>query len=465
MSDPGTPSAPGRRTARGRRFAVNLTTVLAVVVPVLTAGAVLLVRTQDPATSRHDPVPAALTSSVLVCPTAQEGGRTVSVTTADKGASGEVSIGAGDSPDRLPVRAGRVTTYDSGPGAVFVRGSGDLAPGLVASRFATSPVSAGECATPVPDQWFTGVGAGAHHHSVLELTNPDKGRAIVDVTVFGRPGPIDAPRLRGLSVAGQETLRVDLAAAVPRRDELAIRVTSTRGRVGASVLDGFDELGSGSSATDQLLPQPAPSTSNVLLGLAGGAGRQTLVLANGGVDEARATVRVVTGDSVFAPQGFAEIRIAPESVTRVSVTRVLRDTTGALGLVVDATGPVTATLRSFVGGDLSHAVAGTPVSSPTTVVVPAGRKQLVLSGAQQLGVVSVVAKGPDGEKLAATRLELNPGRGATVTLPRRAVLVTVTPERTAVIGAVLVQGVGATVVPLRELVRSDLIPDIRPGTP
>lgn len=464
MTEPVTGSAPGRRTAQGRRFAVNLTTVLAVVIPLLTAGVVLIVRSDQPTATTHDPVKTALTSSVLICPTAQGDDTTVQATTAQKDASGDVSVGAGDTKDKVRLQAGRVSTYD-GSGAVILRGSGDLAPGLVAARLATRPVAAGQCAAPVPDQWFTGIGAGAGHRSVLELTNPDRGPAIVDVTMYGRAGVIDVPRLRGLSVAGQDTVRVDLATSVPRRDELAIHVRTTRGRVGVSVLDRFDELGAGASAEDQLLPQAAPATGNVLMGIARGSGRQTLVLANGGADEVRAKVRIVTEDSVFAPQGVEEIRLAPESVKRVSLTEVLQKTEGALGVVVESTQPVTATLRSFVGGDLSHSVAGAPVSATTAVLVPEGGKRLVLSGAERVGVVTVVAHGPNGEKLGSTRTELNPGRGAEVKVPDAAVLLTITPESTPVIGSVLVQGDGTTIIPLVELVRSGLIPNVRPGTP
>ena len=41
---------------------------------------------------------------------------------------------------------------------------------------------------PAAVRWFTGVGAGASHRSVLELTNPDAGTAVADVTVLGRAG-------------------------------------------------------------------------------------------------------------------------------------------------------------------------------------------------------------------------------------------------------------------------------------
>jgi hypothetical protein len=444
---------------------LELTTVLAVLLPLVTGGVLLVVRHHTPATERHDPTTTALTSAVLVCPSASQDTGELSVTSAAGDVAGEVTVTAGAKEHPLPVRSDRVSSYDAGADAVVVRGSDDLAPGLVAARDGTDSVSVAACSEPVPDEWFTGVGAGAGHRSVLELTNPDRGPAIVDVTVYGRAGTVDVPRLRGLSVEGLGTVRIDLARTLPRRDELAIHVTSTRGRVGASVLDRFDELGAGAHGEARLAAQREPATRNVLLGATEGAGRQTLVLANPGQDEVRATVRIVTEDSTFAPKDIDEITLAPESVKRVSLAAVLAKTDGALGVVVDGTEPITATVRSFVGGDLSHAVALPEVTSATALVVPEGAKRLLVTGASRVGVVEVVARAADGRQLASSRTELTPGRGAAIRVPSDAVLLTITPQRTSLLGAVQVRGDGTAVVPLRELERSALIPDVRPGTP
>ena len=133
---------------------------------------------------------------------------------------------------------------------------------------------------------------------------------------------------------------------------------------------------------------------------------------------------------------------------------------------MDSTVPVTATLRSVVDGDLSHATSGTPVASGSTVVVPEGDKQVLLAEADGVGVVKVVARSADGKKLATKNVEVRPGAGAVVKLPPKATLVSVVPSRASVVGAVQVTGPGgAAVVPLVELVRNGLIPDVRPGLP
>jgi hypothetical protein len=354
-----------------------------------------------------------------------------------------------------------------GDGPVVVTGEDDLAPALVAGRSGTAPLTAVDCPATSPDQWFGAIGAGAGHTSTLELVNPDAGPAVADITVHGRAGVIDVPRLRGVSVPGHSSVRLDLAQVVPRRDELALHVVTSRGRLAATVLDTYDELGSAPVSSEYLPGQDEPSTSNTLLGLPAGPGKRTLVVANPSEDEARVALKIVSPRSVFAPEGLDEIRLAPGAVKHIALTRQLATAIpdGAFGLQVDATVPVVATLRSMVAGNLSHATSGTPVTSGSTVVVPEGDKQLLLAGAEGVGVVTVVSKSASGEELGSERAEVRPDSGTVVKLPPKATLVSVKPSQSPVIGAVQVTGRGAAVVPLAELVRNGLIPDVRPGLP
>lgn len=458
-------SAPSRRAARARPSRVlDVTVVLAVLLPLLTGGAVLLTRTETPALPDRSPVEAALGAASVVCP----GLASPALVTTASGESGTVVAGAGDDESEVEVAPDRLgEASDLGDRPVVVRAEDALAPGLVAGRYAAGPLRVAECAAPAPEQWFTGVGAGAGHSSVLELVNPDNGAAVADVVVTGRAGIAEAPELRGVAVPGRSSVRLDLAELLPRRDELSLHVTTQRGRVFSAVLDRVDELGAGDAAEDHLPPQAEPATSLTLLGLPAGTGPRTLLVANDGDSEVRATLRVLDERSVFAPEGLEDVRVPPQSVARVQLGATLGPLVadGALGLVVDATGPVTATLRSFVGGDLAHAVPTTGVESTTVAAVPPGRKRLVLTGATSTGVVEVVARDASGAQLAAKRVEVSPDRGFAVGLPARAVHLTVTPQRTPVVAAVVAATGGAGVVRLHELVRSSLVPDVRPGLP
>ncbi len=359
--------------------------------------------------------------------------------------------------------AQRALTTVEGEGPVVVTGSGALAPGLAGGVFAT-PLAAAPCREPVPDQWFTGVGAGAHHSSVLELVNPDAGPAVIDATLVGQDGIVDAPELRGVAVPARGVVRISLATTIPRRDELALQVMTSRGRVFATVRDRYDQLGTGAAGRDWLPGQSAPATSNLLLGLASGAGQRSLVIANPESEETRATVQVVTKDTVFTPKGVQDIIVAPEAVTRVSLSELLpKDALAdAVGLLVTSPAPLTTTVRSFVDGDLSHAVPGDRITS-SSVLTPIGKKKIILAGADAAGTVTVVARNKDGKQVAKQRVDVVAQRGFTFSLPPEATLVEVTANATSVVGSVLVTGDGAAVVPLFELVTDSLVAQVRPG--
>lgn len=445
----------------------DVTTVLAVLLPLLTVAALLLVRPDVPTDGPRPPEQTPLTRAISICPSGDPEAYLTSVS--DVG--GAVDFRLGDREGTARVAPGRVTTLDGGEGPLVVRADGEVAPGLLAGRFST-PLAAAECRPPASDQWFTGVGSGARHTSVLELVNPDAGPAVIDATLYGVGGIVDAPDLRGVAVPGRGVVRLSLAELVPRRDELALHVTTSRGRVSASIRDRHAELGTGGASTDWLGDQPQPATSNLLLGLAPGPGLRTLMLLNPSDTETRARVQLVSRQSVFSPSGLEEVVLAPQSVTRVSLSDLLETSAaeGALGLLVDASRPITATVRSYAGRDLSHAVPGLPVADPATVLAPAGDKQLLLAGASQAGSVSVSAMAADGTVLAEERTEVLPGRGYVVDLPRRAALVTVTPRQAEVVGSLLVSDTdgsdrGATVIRFRPQVTSGLVASVRPGLP
>jgi len=466
------PPAPGRRSARTRSRRLDITLVLAVLLPLLGVGALALVR-PDPATDPVEPpTRTALTQAARVCPTALEGAPEVSLTSAADDVRGSVQVGLGGQQEPIEVVSGEITVMPDRPDALAVLGADETAPGLVAARFGGAEPAVATCPAPAAVTWFTGVGSGAGHTSVLELVNPDAGTAIADVVVYGGTGIVDADALRGVSVPGGTSVQLDLGSVVPRRDELAVQVTAVRGRVGALVLDRFDGVGSAELTQDWLPAQAEPAVSNLLMGLAPGSGRRTLVIANGSDDEVRADLRIVTGRSVFAPEGLPEIRVAPNSVRRIALSSVLDPAIadGATGVLVESTGAVTATLRSYVAGDLSHAVPSDVVDTPATVLLPEGAdgsaKTVELAGATSQGVVTVVSRSASGEELDRTRAEISPDLGVTVTLPPGAALVTVRPDRTRVVGSVMMAGpAGAAVVPLRVPATNGLVPAVRPGLP
>ncbi len=458
MSSPTT----GRRAAaapEGRRTDVTLW--LAIGLPLLVLLGALLVRPGEVHRPGAAPDETPLTRATVICPS----GAGSVVVANDTDATGRVLVRQGSREGTTRLTPRRPNEVNGGQAPVVVAADGALASGLIAGR-SGSPLVAPDCRPPALDEWFTGVGAGAKHSSVLELVNPDEGAAVVDVLVYGARGLIDAPVLRGRAVPGRSVVQIDLAQQLPHRGNLTLHVRTTRGRVSAAVLDTSDELGTGNAATDYLPSQPAPATSNLLLGLPDGAGPRVLLLTNPAETETRASIKVVTEKSTFAAVGTKEIVIPPQSVARVTMSTLLRDRNArdALGLLVESSAPVTATARLFIGGDLSHLAPPQPLTE-TALVVPRGDKRLVLGGATSAAVVRVVSRDADGEVVSEDRVELAAGRGGVLDLPGGAVLVSVSTNGPEIGGAVLASGDGDAVLRLRPITRSGLVADVRPGLP
>lgn len=440
---------------------LDMTVVVGAALALVTVASLALTRPGEPRTERHGPTPAPLSSAVVVCPNPLDRSATIGVTSP---AGGSVLAGS----QSLAVKPGAVTKVASGSAAVVVQGSGATAPGLVAGMSTSSPLTALDCTPPAADQWFTGVGAGPTHASVVELANPNTGPAVANIEVLGGDGPVDVPALRGVEVAGRSTASLDLGKLVPTADLLALHVTVDRGQVGVAVRDRGERLSGSTTSEDWLAPQARPSQDNLLLGVQTGNGnRQTLALANDTGSEVRATVRLVTSSSTFAPASLKPIVIKAHSVSQTILDDVLASSvaSGAVGLAVESSAPVTASLRAVVANDLTLLAPGQPFTQPTTVVVPAGAKTLVLGGATGVGAVTVVARNGAGKQLASQRVAVAADKAETVTMPAGAVLVSVTPERVAIQGTVLVTGAGSAVVRLRELVRSAQVPHVAPGLP
>jgi hypothetical protein len=238
------------------------------------------------------------------------------------------------------------------------------------------------------------------------------------------------------------------------------------------VLDTTTNLANHRSQREWLPRQSEPATSLQLLGLPLGAGARTLQLANPGEEVVRAQVKVVTGDTSFTPKGLDPVAIAPGSTSEVALTKVLgpalRD--GALGVAVEADGPVTASVVTDLANDRVVTVPSDDVSkeAATLLPVPTGKgaqpaRAEVLLSADAAGSSRVTAYDADGTRVLRTRVGQQRGQTAVVRLPRGAAYVDVVPQGTVVRGAVMLSGDGATVIPLHELLTKGLVPQISPG--
>ncbi len=468
------PVRAGRRSDTRRR--ISPTAVLAVVLPAMTVGALALVRPAEVDSPERAAEQVPTTRVDLVCPEGMDEGG-LAFTGGGQTEDGAIlnSLPQID-PAPVSLEENAVSELDE-EGPAWVRGSGPVAAELIGLRYAERGLASAPCIQPRPEYWFTGVGAGAEHTSTLELTNPDPGPAVADVTVWGGTGPIDVPGLRGISLPGGQTQQLDLGSVVPRRGELLLSVVVSRGRLGAALVDELPSIGARDATSAWLPASPEPATESLLLGLVGNGDPEqeatdTLVLGNPGTDEARAELRVVTEDAGFVPEGLEEVRIEPGSIETVTLSETLRTqiAEGALGLLVTSSEPVTATLRSVVDGDLAHAPVATGADAAMSALVPPGAARLVLARAGGAGVAVVASYDENGRRLQERRVELTDGSGGELGLPEGTRLVRVTPRRTDVTAAVVVRAEGrgprgATGRPREPRGRDALTPDVRPGLP
>lgn len=463
--------------------------VTAICLPLLTALALTGVRTSSPSAPIDEPSLTELTRVSLACPGTMNGGsagatRTVfvlsstgqdgSVTATVLARSGQEDSDQEDSdqadsdqadsePKALDLQADRPATARLA-NPVVITGRDAMAPGLEAARLGEGAGVA--CAAPTPQAWFPGVGARPAHASTLQLTNPDPGPAIADITVLAPSGPVDAPSLRGIRVSGNTSTTIDLAEVVPRRTELSVQVVVSRGRLSSALLNRVETGDGKSSLQDWLAPAAEPAESGLLLGLPTGTGSRRLTLANPGTDETAVTVKIVSAQSTFTPEGFPEISVPPGASRSVELSALLEPLIedGASGLLIETAHPVAAALRSTVDGDLTHTVTLPAITGQATALVPRGTKKLTLSGAEGAGTVVLRARGADGDNVQRRRIEIDAQTSTTVRLPKAAVSVTVGVQDTSVRAAVLVEADGgAMVLGLEESMLQGLVPAVRPS--
>ena len=469
--------SPGKRTRqpdvvrRRRTPRLDMTTVLAAVIPLATVGVLTLVQPAPVHDTEQTPALTKLTSSLVVCPSARPTSPDVTASTAS-GGSGRLTVLASGTSSTVRVRTGASTTV-AGTDAMVVKGSDQLAPGLLAMRSGTTPVSALDCPVPTSDQWFTGVGARADHDSVIELVNPDPGPAVADVTLLGDQ-TFSTRRLRGITIPGHKTITLDLGTIAPRRPLLTAHVVVSRGRLAVDVLDASTDLATHQTRSEWLPRQLAPAADNELLGLPAGPGTRTLQLANPGTSVVRVQVKIITGDTSFAPKGLEPVSVQPGTTVEVPLTQVLSKalSDGAVGVAVVADAPVTASLVTSLATDRVFTVPDETVEREAATLLPVvGRPgpkhpqvaaKLYLS-ADAAGSARVTAYDASGTKVLHQTVAEQEGRTVTVELPAGTALVRVVPKGTPVRGAVVVSGEGATVIPVHELLTHGLVPQISPG--
>ncbi|GGU18333.1 DUF5719 family protein [Nocardioides albus] len=467
-----------RRVRKQRGRSLDNTALVALGLIAAMAVALLLNRPhqwEQPTLAADSSAPKAAT---VVCPGKPKAGADqIAVTNAADG-SGEVTLsgpGAGKGA-KATVGSGKVTDVSAKPGSVVVRAGKEVAPGLVAGRSTIKPLAATGCLPPQAEAWFPGVGAGATHNSVLELTNPNSGAATVDISLYDEKGVVAVPEdLRGVAIPGNTTRTFDLLHVIPRKGELSLKTTVVRGQAGVMVRDRAVALETQASTEDYFPGQSAPAETNLLVGYPNSSASRTLTVVNPGDAQVSAELRLLTPKNVLTPEGAPEISVPPNGQTQVDLTKLLGKNSAddAYGVEIVATGPVSTAMRSVDGGDVAITTATETVSEATAVVVPAGpdigKKRVVIAGpvakTGSSGTVQVIPTNAKGKVLKAKSVEVGPGVGAEIEVPAEAALIQLVPEGVSVNAAVVMSGDGDAVVPFRPLRSEVRTAGVAPGLP
>ncbi|MGZ4744758.1 MAG: DUF5719 family protein [Oryzihumus sp.] len=384
------------------------------------------------------------------------------------GSGGAVRQGpVADSGSGVSLTRGRITDLSGVSGAAVLTATGQLAAGLFGFRVDSSR-SAGTLATvpcqaPRADWWFTGAGATLDHRSQLVLANVDAGPAVVDVHVLGPHGPVDTVGTLGITLGPGDERTIPLDTIAPQNDEVAVSVHSSRGRVLASVSDGYAPSPGAQQGVEWLRGDVAPSRVVRIAGLPGRAQQRTLLVANPSDSEAVVDVDVAGGSGRYVPSGVGTQTVAPGAVQSLTLPPAVGNGQ-AFEVRLRSQVPVLGTVRSVVGSDSTDAPPVLPVSGESAApVLSAARTSVELTAGTTKAAADVTAYDARGAKVDSTSLRIGQGTTVAWSPKRGAAYVVVSPRSGSVHGAVVYEGQGVAAFPLVALPIQVVNPVVVPG--
>jgi hypothetical protein len=319
------------------------------------------------------------------------------------------------------------------------------------------------CPEPRARWWFVGAGAATvSHDTVLTVTNPRAGQAVLDVNVFGTDGPVEGPGLHGITVPAGTTHVIDLAKAAPAVGDLAVSVVARRGLVSVSAADRFAPGFVGKAVQEWLPGQSPPSSSLTMTGLPVRPDHATLVVANPRNADAVVAVQVVGATGTFTPKDTPALTVPARSVGTLPIESVFNGEPVAIRVTSEQ--QVTATVRTVTGGDVAFATGVRPLRGTTAFAVPTGSADVVLSSLGPDSSVQLTAFGASGKQLLDKAVAVPKAASVVTRLPAAARFVRlVATAGDAVAGFSVTDPAGIATGGVSPALRSVLLPVVRPG--
>ncbi len=311
----------------------------------------------------------------------------------------------------VPASGSVLATPEVGP--LVARAGGAAAPGLAVGMLTRSTVDAARgllattCVTAGSDSWFVGSGSVVGQRGRVYLSNPEAAPAVVDVTLYGPDGPLDAPAGRGIAVAAGTQEITLLDALAPGTSVFAIHVHARTGRIAAAVrdqqIDGLTPRGA-----DWLPAAAPPARTQLVAGVVSGTGERVLQVVAPGESDAIVKVRLITETGSFAPSGLdvlevkagsvAVVDLAPYAGTDPVAVSLDSDVPVTAGVLARATGTATGALT-----DVAYTAAGRPLTPATPGAVPEARTGT--------GIASTLLLATSGEAASVRVAPLPPATG------------------------------------------------------
>ncbi|WP_405644899.1 DUF5719 family protein [Streptomyces sp. NBC_00019] len=334
-----------------------------------------------------------------------------------------------DKPVLTPKEPGTPVTGDTSGGdspALIGTAEGQFAPGWTVQE--TTEVAAGtgrglqgvNCTAADTEFWFPGASTDADRTDYVHLTNPDDSAAVVDVELYGKDGPLEAPAGEDITVPPHSSEPILLSTLVSdKQTNLTVHVNVRSGRVGAAVQALDDKIGG-----DWLAASTDPAGSLVLPGIPKDATDVRLVVFTPDDADADLKVKLASPSGLITPAGSETLHVKAGMTTAVDLGDVMRGEAGSLVLTpTDQSVPVVAAVRVTRGkGDEKETafIPATRAVGTRATVVDNSAKGTTLSlvapgrGAQ---VQVTASAGSGGGKAASKTYTIKGGTTQDIELP------------------------------------------------